>query len=69
MVHDNEDTETELGDNTVIDTKEVKNKTNKRITFDITEWQEEDEVIDDEISFSTGTVEMNTNETVVPTTT
>ena len=62
--NNNEDTEIELYYNAVIYDEKVKNKIDKNITTDISEFQEDDEVIDDETSFAIGTVEMTTNDAV-----
>ena len=51
-------------ENTVIDTKKVKDKSGKNIITEITECQEEYEALDDETVFATGNMEMNTNETM-----
>ena len=64
MYHNNEYTETELYDGTFIDTEKIKTKTNKNITTYIAERQEDDEVLDDDTAFATGTMEMTTNEIV-----
>ena len=47
----NEDTETDLEDNTVHDTEEVKKKTNTHITAVIAEYHQDDEVLDENIYF------------------
>ena len=58
-----EDTETELEDNTVIDMEEGNNKSEK-ITTEISECQEDDEVLDNLDVRSTGNTEFNNAESV-----
>ena len=52
-----------MGNNIVIDTEKVNNKTNKTITIVISEFQEDDEVLDNNAEFATVTTEMTTNDT------
>ena len=58
-----EDTETELEDNTVIDMEEGNNKSEK-ITTEISECQEDDEVIHDKTEFYTKNTVITTSENV-----
>ena len=60
----NEDTDTEMYDNTVIDTEKINKNTNKNITNDIAEFQEDDEIVDDDTVFATKTMEMTTVDNV-----
>ena len=53
-----------LGQDTVIVTEKVTNKTNKTIYTEIAECQEYDEVLDDGTVFATGTMEMTTIRTL-----
>ena len=51
-------------DNTVIDTEKINKNTNKNITNDIAEFQEDDEIVDDDTVFATKTMEMTTVDNV-----